>query len=237
MLRLVLLEAWLVWRTTCNTPQNSVPSRHCDLCEANLLICWEINSSSCGFIHFINTTHFYVCSRFLEFSRFRDDGLPNAGFGWLSFTWCSRSRWCLQLSPCILDDILVIFVTWINRINSCQISGIMEFWFLDSPLLLLFFWAAFPILVQASGHMWCERDVVWIFVSLLPDHMYPFGRVSFNLRESCESCRRSWQTSVSVDIPIIINSFFLCNVQICMSCPHYVNTLQWNWEWFFFRHI
>ena len=160
MLRLVLLEAWLVWRTTCNTPQNSVPSQRCDLCEATLLICWEINSSSCGFIHFINTTHFYVCSRFLELSRFRDDGLPNAGFGWLSFTWCSRSRWCLQLSPCILDDILVIFVTWINRINSCQISGIMEFWFLDGPLLLLSFLSCFsnprPSVRPYVMWMWCR---------------------------------------------------------------------------------
>ena len=41
-------------------------------------------------------------------------------------------------------------------------------------------WAAFPILVQASGHMWSGRDVVWIFVSLTPDHIYPFGGVSFN---------------------------------------------------------
>ena len=42
------------------------------------------------------------------------------------------------------------------------------------------FWAASPILVQASGHMWSGRDVVWMFVSLLPDHIYPFGGVSFN---------------------------------------------------------
>ena len=37
-----------------------------------------------------------------------------------------------------------------------------------------------PILVQASGHMWSGRDVVWMFVSLHPDHIYPFGGVSFN---------------------------------------------------------
>ena len=40
--------------------------------------------------------------------------------------------------------------------------------------------AAFPILVQASGHMLSGRNVVWIVVSLSPDHMYPFGGVTFS---------------------------------------------------------
>ena len=91
-------------------------------------ICWEIISLSCGFIYFSNTIEFCLCSRFHEFS--------NARFGERSFTWCRRSRWFLQLSPCILNEVFVIFVAWINRINSPRISGIFQFWFFDSPLLL-----------------------------------------------------------------------------------------------------
>ena len=41
--------------------------------------------------------------------------------------------------------------------------------------------------------MWSGRDVVWIFVSLSPGHMYPFGGVSFNsvnlVKPVCESDR------------------------------------------------
>ena len=41
-------------------------------------------------------------------------------------------------------------------------------------------WAAFPILVNASGHMWSGRDVVRILVSLPPGLLISFRRVSFN---------------------------------------------------------
>ena len=41
------------------------------------------------------------------------------------------------------------------------------------------FWAALPIFVQTSGHTWSGLAVVWIFVSLPPDHIYPV--VGFSL--------------------------------------------------------
>ena len=40
--------------------------------------------------------------------------------------------------------------------------------------LFLFFWAAFDMSGQISGHTQSGLKVAWIFVCLLPDHMYPF---------------------------------------------------------------
>ena len=112
-----------------------------------------------------------------------------------------------------------------------------EFGFLDRPFLFPSFLSGlFQFSSKRQAICDLGRDVVWIFVSLSPRHIYPFGGVSLN-SVSLVKCPRIWQTSVSVDFPIVINSFFLRNVQICMSRPVDNNVLQWNWEWFFFRHI
>ena len=123
-------------------------------------MCWEIISLSCGFIYFSNTTEFCLCSRFLEFS--------NAGFGELSFTWCRRSRWFLQLSPCILNEVFVIFVAWINRKNSPRISGIFQLWVFRQPILAFLF---FELLFQFSSKRQaiCDLDVMsFEFLSISP---------------------------------------------------------------------
>ena len=85
----------------------------------------------------------------------------------------------------------------------------------------------------------CDLDVMLFgfFVSILPNHIYPFGGVSFNKVKFCETCPRIWQFSISVDIPIVINSFFLWNVQVGMSWPDDINVFQWIGEWFFFWHV
>ena len=43
--------------------------------------------------------------------------------------------------------------------------------------------------------------------------------------------------SARIDIPIIVKTFFLHDVQISMSGPGYVNVFQWNKECLFLRHI
>ena len=40
-----------------------------------------------------------------------------------------------------------------------------------------------------------------------------------------------------IDIPIIVNTFFLHDVKISMSRPRYINIFQWNKECFFLRHV
>ena len=68
---------------------------------------------------------------------------PNACLRKRSFTWHCSFLWCLQLSPRIFNDVLVFFVTRINRINSSQISGVLKFRFLDCPFLFFYSLSAF----------------------------------------------------------------------------------------------
>ena len=99
------------------------------------------------------------------------------------------------------------------------------------------FWAAFTIFVQN----YCPY-MIWSgsrlnLCQFLPDHIYPFGGFSFEKSELCESSPRIWQMSARIDIPEIVNSYFMHDVQISMSRPSFINKFQWNRECFFLRHI
>ena len=118
--------------------------------------------------------------------------------------------------------LFVLFINWIN---------IFQFWFLDCPFLFLSVLSGFPILIQATGHMWSGRDVVWIFVSLPPDHICPLGRNSFkdaNLVKPVHESNRFLFPSSFQQSSI---RFVCCNVQIGLRWPDEINFLQWNWEW------
>ena len=78
-------------------------------------------------------------------------------------------------------------------------------------------WVAFPILVQASGHVWSGRDVVWIFVSL---------PVSTNCVNLLKPVHESDKLLFSSTFQWSSIRFFLCNVQICTSRPGDINILQ-----------
>ena len=56
------------------------------------------------------------------------------------------------------------------------------------------------------------------------------------LRKFCESFPRSKQTSVRVDIPIIISTPFLHDVQISMRRSGRINVFLWDRECFFLLH-
>ena len=71
-----------------------------------------------------------------------------------------------QLSTRIFHDILKSLIIRINEVNTTQYSGIVQLWFLDSPLLLFF---AF----QRIAH---------IFPNLWPQSVWPGGRLF-----SCQS--------------------------------------------------
>ena len=60
---------------------------------------------------------------------------------------------CFQFSPCILDDVFVFFITWINRINTPQTTGILEFWCAVrvSTLDFLFFERLFQFLSKLQA--------------------------------------------------------------------------------------
>ena len=93
---------------------------------------------------------------------FWNNGSPYACLGERSLTWHGSCRWSLQLSPCIFNDVLVLFITGINRINSSQFSGVFEFWLLDCPYLFFSSLRSFSVLIQASGPKviwtWCRLD-------------------------------------------------------------------------------
>ena len=53
----------------------------------------------------------------------------------------------------------------------------------------------------------------------------------------CETCPRIRQVSWPIDIPVIIDAFFLLVIQIGMSSSGNVNVFQWNREWLFSRRV
>ena len=144
---------------------------------------YRIHSWSCGFLSFHNTIQFLFLEFFSDAFGFctnqrscfpfaRGPMLSFAGHGGrhISLFFSSRSWWCLCI-PRHPDQ----------KNNSLSNLCSVEFRFLDCRFFFfLFFGAAFPILTTLQGHTWSGRVVVWIFGSLIPDHMYRFGGVSFN---------------------------------------------------------
>ena len=66
---------------------------------------------------------------------------------------------------------LAFFITWLYSSSFVSMEQIplrflalSSFGFSIALSCFSFFWAAFPILVQASGQIWSGRVVVWIFV-------------------------------------------------------------------------
>ena len=128
------------------------------------------------------------------------------------------------------SDTLALVVFWNNGFPyAC--SGTRSFAWSSS------FSIASPILVLASGLLWSGCDVVWILVSLTPDCLHPFWGASFNNVNLVKSSPWLWHISVVVNIPVSIQSFFLCNLQICISWPVDINIIRWNKIWFFCRHV
>ena len=75
-------------------------------------------------------------------------------------------------------------------------------------------------------------------LNLCQSHTGPhvsFWMLHFQKSELCESSSRIWQMLVRIDIPVIVNSFFLHDIQISMTGPSYINVFQWIREGFFLR--
>ena len=121
------------------------------------------------------------------------------------------------------------------KYDGSQCSSVVELWFLRAPSLLLFllscFWHANP------NFGWQIILVVaWIFVSLSLDHTHPWGGFFNNVNfvnpvhkpdevRSTSTFQHSWirfscHTSRHVCVVLVTSIYF-----------------QWNWEWFFFRHV
>ena len=129
--------------------------------------------------------------RFVGIDNFSIFGLvfPNIAASFEApFCWCFT--WRIGLSNFLQTFFMVC-------LNSSSFGSMMKiprnclalssFWFLDSPCLLCFSLHQ----TYASTYLAIHWRVLRLFaslVSLLPDHEYPSGGLSFNINKSCEAC-------------------------------------------------
>ena len=186
LLKALLSTEWISWTLSMNLTnflhwfvmQHRILSLSRDVFFMNPFRYW-LDSLSCGFMAFSDTTESGLCFRCLGFSLFLKQRFPvcmleetlfyiaaafdvsNFRLAFLMMSLCSLSLGSVEWTP-------------LNSL-ACSSFGFSIAHSCFSPL-----WAAFPFLVQAPSHMWSGRDVVWIFVCLSLYHKYPFGGVSFN---------------------------------------------------------
>ena len=110
-----------------------------------------------------------------------------------------------------LNDVFVIFIAWINRTKIPS-----NFWHIRDlvsqlPIIAsLFFGRLFQF--SSKRQAICDLGVLsFEFLSVSPpDHMYPFGGVSFNSVNLVKPVRQSDRLLFSVDIPIGMSIRFPC---------------------------
>ena len=173
----------------------------------------RFHSWSFGFMRFHNTIKFHLLKFLRCFGPFQ---IHCSGYPW---------AFCTALDPPWLSPTSFSHSWWyvcILRHSDQWSKYLSNYWHsrvLASRLPIPIF------LFSASGQIWSGRVVVWIFVCLPQDHIYPFGGL-FQQSKFRESCPRIRQTFVFINIPIIINTFFLYHFQIYMCWPY--NTVKWE---------
>ena len=167
---------------------------------------------------------------FLLCKHFRDASLR---FPFARQSWCHQS---FQFSLRVFENFFANLVIKINEVHSSQSSKNYRVLASRFPFLFLSILSGFT---NFCPYFWPHVSglvVDWNFVSLSPEHTYPLGSF-FQWSKLRETFPRIWQASVQIDIPIVIDTFPLHDVQISVSSPCYISVLQWNRECFFFRHI
>ena len=129
-------------------------------------------------------------------------------FSFTRHIWC---HWSFDFSSRIVQSFYVILVARIA--GHCRASALLLpiLVFLDSERLH-----------QCPSTLLATHDLVCKTIGSLSISLWHFGGFSF---------------SRPIDIPIIIDPFFLHDIQISMSRARYVNVFQWNQECFFLRHV
>ena len=142
-----------------------------------------------------------------------------------------------QLSTSILHNILDFFICWINEVNTTQCSSIVELQFVHSPLSLFSSLRRFR---HIFPHLW--RQSVWaggrLFSCQSPTG--PWKSIWWFLIqfcESCETCPRIWQFSISINVRIVVDKFLQHYIEWYTCSPGHVDEFQWNRKWFFSRHV
>ena len=104
-------------------------------------------------------------------------GLSTASYWYFARHRCWHRNF--QLSSSGFDYEFELCIVWFDEVQSSELSGIIEFWFLDGPSLFFFLFGASDIRVHISGHMSSGREVFGFLGSLSPDHVFPTGGLSF----------------------------------------------------------
>ena len=114
--------------------------------------------------------------------------------------------------------------------------ALSSFGFFDSPLLLCSsltcFWHSEPNFWPQTIRPCCCLH----FCQPPPGPHISVWRFFIQHGEQREISPRFRQVSITINVPIIVCSAFLQHAQRRSSSPDHVNTFQWNWKCFFFRH-
>ena len=132
----------------------------------------------------------------------------------------------------IFDGLFIFFIFRMNKIKSSRSPSVLEFVLLVRTFLLFSFLSGFADIGPDFKPHVSPRSRLNVCQSLPGLHI-SFGRFLFQQKKFCEPCPLMWQTSVLIDIPMIVNVFFLHDVQIGVIGPCYANIPQWNRECFF----
>ena len=135
----------------------------------------------------------------------------------------------------LFHNILEFLIIRINEVNTTQSSGIVELWFFDSPLSLLF---AFRRFRHFFPNLWPQSVCVWSGGRLLSCQSPPRPCISIRwffiqYSEPCETCPCIWQFSISINVPTVSDVFLQHYIQGCICSSGNVDIFQRKRKWFF----
>ena len=166
---------------------------------------------------------------------------PNTAVGFSTALYRYFARHCcwhrnFQLSPSGFDCDCEFFIVWFYEVYSSHLSGIVEFWFLDSPSLFCFL---FCCIRHMSPHIWPyivrTRGCFFLYVSprTMCTHQVAFRSIRWIL----------WSLSMHQTILFLHpRSSNLQHVSPsshlrCICSSGNVDVLRRNRKCFFFRHV
>ena len=145
------------------------------------------------------------------------------------FTRHCRLHWIFKLSRCFFDGFFIFTIFRNNEINASQSCRALSSFGFSTARFRRAGPDFRPQIIKSGSCL--------IFCKPLPGPRISFGRFFVQQCEHRESCAWIWQISIHIDIPMVVNTGFLQQIQICTSSRARFNVFQWDWECFFFRHV
>ena len=212
-----LLEAseWIC-APDCSDSMNLLISQRCDhrdICAVHLPIVY--------------------CHRFVRIDNTSIFGLaiPNTAAGFTAAIHrCSTKHCCghrnFKLSTSVFHGVLEFFIFWFNEEDTSQSSGIIELWFLDSPLLLRF---AFRCIRHTLPHIWPYIVGSWGCLFLrqssqtMSFHQVAFRSIKINLVKLVQTSDNSLSPSTFQWSPMCFPRITSSDVCVVLVTSMYFN--------------